>query len=157
MRYEEPRLRFWRYVDRKDDSECWPWLASIRNKSGYGSFEAGGKRSVLAHRMAWELSFGPIPASLCVCHTCDNPICVNPGHLFLGTKADNSADMISKGRAVNPRGSAHGNAIVNEADVVEIRSLVKIGMAQRPVAKRFGISQLHVSRIVRRLVWAHVE
>lgn len=86
-----PEQRFWRHVKVGDG--CWEWT---RSKS-YAKFW-DGQRSVFAHRKSWEIHHGPIPEGMCVCHRCDNPICVRPDHLFLGTQRDNIIDMVSKGR-----------------------------------------------------------
>lgn len=93
-------LRFWSKVDIRSEDECWPWLASgLRTR--YGSFSVGPKnkrRQSTAHRFAWELINGDIPAGMYVCHRCDNPSCMNPNHLFLGTPSDNTRDMMAKGK-----------------------------------------------------------
>jgi hypothetical protein len=91
--------RFFAKVSKTDF--CWLWTAATHHQWGYGQIQADGKNKA-AHRVSWELHFGLIPDGLLVCHKCDNPPCVNPAHLFLGTNADNAADRVAKGRSVYP-------------------------------------------------------
>lgn len=95
--------RFWEHVDRRGPDECWPWIGAKRF-FGYGAFNIGKKKAKGAHRVAWELTNGPIPDGLQALHRCDNPPCVNPAHLFLGTPRDNMRDAQAKGRTM--RGDA---------------------------------------------------
>src|SRR5215831_7021758 len=90
--------RFWSHVSKADG--CWEWTA-YRDPAGYGRLGAGSKKAgvILAHRFSWIIHFGPIPEGIHVCHHCDNPPCVRPEHLFLGSNADNHADMRAKGRS----------------------------------------------------------
>lgn len=97
--------RLWSKVER--GPACWVWQAH-RNRAGYGQFWFEG-RSQKAHRIVWIITYGEIPDGLCVLHRCDNPPCCNPEHLFLGTKADNTADMDAKGRRRSAYGDAHGS------------------------------------------------
>lgn len=150
-RYE---ARFARYVDRLGGADaCWLWTG-CRAGNGYGRMSVGGRQRP-AHRIAWTIANGPIPEGLFVCHTCDNPPCVNPAHLFLGTHRENMKDMASKGRST--AGERHPKAKLTEADVREIRHLCGGGMPQRRVAAQFGLCQQHVSELAAGKVWPHVE
>lgn len=108
----DPATRFWVKVDRTDPDACWPWMG-YRNVKGYGTFWFAGAH-IIASRMAWQLSFGSIPDGLLVCHHCDNPPCVNPTHLFLGTDLDNTADRIAKGRVFTRTHCKHGHEFTPE-------------------------------------------
>lgn len=134
------------YGTDRFESGCWLWPRGT-NGSGYG---VTGKNK-LAHRVLYEAVFGPIPSGLCALHKCDTPLCVNPFHIFLGTKADNSADMRAKNRWRN------GSTVLCEEDVKEIRNRVASGESQSSVAQDFPISRSQVSRIIRGVRWACSE
>lgn len=136
--------RFWSKVDRRGEDECWEWRRyRVR---GYGQFKIDG-RWRRAHRVAWELTRSAIPAGLNVCHHCDNPTCCNPGHLFLGTHADNRADAVAKGRAAT--GERHGSAKIRDAQIPYIRAMCSAGLSQRDVARAYGIGDAQISQIMR--------
>ncbi len=148
--------RFWTKVAKRGPNECWEWCASLSNK-GYGKIgRNGGGGHVPAHRVSWELSNGPIPNVQCVLHRCDNPPCVNPAHLFLGTKADNTADMISKGRNVPPRGEMSGRAKLTNDAVIDIRSRHANGERQVDLAHEYNLNDGTISRIISGKRWAHL-
>jgi transposase-like protein len=130
--------RFWARVVKGDG--CWEW-GGARNRAGYGKIMV--QRAVIpAHRFSWQLTNGPIPEGLYVLHTCDNPPCVNPAHLFVGTHSDNMADMVAKGR---DRGNRH----VSAESARLIREANFRGVEQSEIAREFGIAQTTVSHIVR--------
>lgn len=156
--------RFWSKVDRRGPNDCWHWNGGRTNR-GYGNFRMDG-RTVKAHRVAFEFSTGVAPGTMFVCHRCDNPPCCNPSHLFLGTSADNNADMMAKGRHVRPardedavnyvRGESSNLARITEADVVSIRARKAAGERTVALAKEYGVDRTLVWQIVTRKVWKHV-
>lgn len=147
--------RFWEKVDRSDASGCWPWTGGTF-PGGYGSFRTAGRTVRGAHRVAYELQHGPIPAGVCVCHACDNPLCCRGDHLFLGTRRENNEDCERKGRRPRAPGEANGNAKLAAEQVVAIRSLVAAGSKIRVVAREFHVDPALVRMIVRRTAWKHV-
>lgn len=122
--------------------------------TGYGAFPVG-RIPVGAHRIAYELCRGPIPAGLLVCHSCDNPACNNPNHLWAGTPADNMRDMVAKGRSA--RGVRNGRALLTEDQVRQIREHVAAGSSPGSVAMLYGVSRWTVREIAARRHWAHVS
>lgn len=157
--------RFWSKVDRTHGPDsCWEWTAA--RVQGYGQFCVRDHKPTRAHRVAWLLVNGEIPSGLFVCHRCDNPPCVNPAHLFLGTPQDNMADMLAKGRKATgwhllhperiPRGEANHYAKLTTANVIEIRGVASNTERDLRFAERFNVS-LHTIRSVRaRKTWRHV-
>ncbi len=146
----EMSRRFWPKV-RKGDG-CWEWTAS-KHPDGYGQFGVGHGRA-WAHRVAWELCVGPIPAGMVVMHTCDNPGCVRPDHLRIGTQLDNIADMVAKGRSCV--GARNGQSRLTAPDVKRIRELVAGGQSQASVARAYSVSAAAVYLIVHGKNWRHV-
>lgn len=143
--------RFWSKVDVTGPDDCWEWQASLSG-GGYGQYWLDN-RQLKAHRVAWTLENGEIPEGLCVCHHCDNPRCVNPSHLFLGTHRDNVIDGINKGRT--HIGVKNGNSKLDENDVKQIRVFANLGKTQREIGRIFGISKTHAGQIIRRERWNH--
>lgn len=162
--------RFMRKVDTS--GECWRWLGATDEK-GYGRFSIGGSHKddgsrrnsmVAAHRFSYVAHVGPIPSGggyhgICVLHRCDNPWCVRPEHLFLGTNQDNVHDMDSKGRRVNaqPRGSKHPAAVLTEE---KVRTIVELhrshGVTQRQLSRDFGVCTATINHIFTGRLWRHL-
>lgn len=136
---------FWLKVNKTDG--CWNWSA-CRDKQGYGEFRFKMKK-YKAHRFSWKVSFGDIPKGILVCHKCDNPSCVNPQHLFLGTQLDNIRDMVAKGRGFNRSGENNGMHKLSLVQVREIKKLYKSGKyLQKELSDIFKVGQDHLSRII---------
>lgn len=138
------------------NSGCWLWEGAL-NKDGYGRARYLHK-DALAHRVSYQISYGAIPSGLNVLHKCDNPPCVNPGHLWVGTQKENQQDAVDKGRRkhVMPPvrlGCENSQAILSTKDILSIRS---DGRSQQKIAASFGISQQHVSKIKLRRRWGHL-
>lgn len=150
--------RFWSRVNKDGPvhpicGQCWEWTGGTRR--GYGRLRWPDKFQS-AHRIAWRLTFGAWPV-LCVLHRCDNRTCVNPDHLFLGTNADNNADMVAKGRQRGALGERNRfNTRLTGDDVVDIRSLASFGATQSALRDAFGVSQQTISAVLTRSIWRHV-
>lgn len=163
-----PEERFFENVSIME-SGCWEWEAYC-NQWGYGQFGVNAKL-MLSHRFSWEFFNGKIPDGLCVLHKCDNPPCCNPTHLFLGTRNDNTQDMIRKGRKRNCAPENHGckthpekilrgeqkpAAKLKASDVLAIRKMISEKVPHRKIAKIFGVSAPRISYIKNRKEWAHI-
>lgn len=175
--------RFWAKVDKSAGPDgCWPWTGG-RLPFGYGIFQMGtGPKK--AHRVSWAMAHGSVPEDLLVLHRCDNPPCVNPDHLFLGTHADNASDKMKKGRhtpcpgdrngmrkhpenaargdrhgrylhpEMTARGEQHGQAKLTEK---EVRQILASTGRDSDIAERFNVSRTTVARIRSRRLWRHVS
>lgn len=180
---EKDKERITSQIENKGPDECWEWTG---NKArGYGQIMVGGKVHK-AHRLAYFIAHGAFDWSMFVCHTCDNPSCCNPSHLFLGTCSDNFQDMLKKGRANKASGDRHGmrlkperratgdrhgskthpestqkgvkhwNTKITEDNVRVIRSRCEAGEYHRVVAKDYGLSRQTIGDIASRKKWSHV-
>ena len=136
----------------KGPNACWEWTAS-KCKDGYGLFSVNGKLTN-AHRFSYQFFCGEITGKMFTCHKCDNPGCVNPKHLFLGTPKDNMLDKVKKNRQA--KGSKNGKSKLKENDILEIRKMLNSGSTGREIAKQFGIHPSIITRIKHGGIWSHV-
>lgn len=147
------QCRFLSHVDMKEDVyECWLWKSG-KNRRGYGKTNINSK-NIAAHRMSYMLFKGELPDDKLVCHTCDNPSCVKPAHLWLGTTEENTADMVEKKRSLF--GEKHSKAKITVKDVIAIRELGKEGIVQEKIAQKFGLTSGYVNSIIKKRVWKYV-
>lgn len=150
--------RLWPNVDRSGGPDaCWPWTGRC-NEAGYGVLKRRGHIDVLAHRLAWKLTNGPIPPGMLVCHKCDNPPCCNPYKcLFLGTDADNRADCVEKDRHHSPRGERQGSSKLTDAKVAAMRERHAAGdISYSEIAREYGVSNVAARLAILRITWPHV-
>ena|SRR3990167_715446 len=143
------------------ENGCWIWQRSVFRPPHlpYGQFKAlrnGILKNGSAHRWIYQHINGPLPENIFVCHTCDNPSCVNPDHLYAGTPKQNSHDRDSRGRGGALKGETNPAAKLTESDVIHMRRLFDSGVAVNEISKSTGVKHQHVSKIVRRQRWRHV-
>lgn len=147
--------RFWAFVPIGRPEECWEWRGH-RGTEGYGVITACGQ-PWRAHRLSWIIANGDIPKGMCVLHKCDNPPCVNPKHLFLGTRIDNSKDKVAKGRQVHLRGELSGNSKLTDEQVIAIRmAYSNSAITQNQLAKKYRVTEENIKHIIDGKTWCHV-
>jgi hypothetical protein len=148
MHDEKVLAAFLRNVTPEPTSGCWLWVGPV-NKKGYGYSSLPGHKHASMHRMSWALYRGPITPGAMVLHRCDNPPCVNPEHLFLGTNSDNSIDAVNKGR--------YSRSKISRSQAAEIKSALSMGARTVEMARRYGISPQSISNIRAGRTWGHVQ
>lgn len=146
--------RFWSKVNKRGPNECWEWIAGA-NKAGYGSFRVEGKLEI-ASRVAFFLTHGRWPYPFCL-HTCDNPPCCNPAHLFEGTNKDNQEDKCRKNRQYRAQGTLSWSSKLTDEEVIEIRDQYAKGLNTKlGLSKEFRVSRRLIRRIINREIWKHI-
>lgn len=154
--------RFWNYVDRKSNSECWNWKAG-KFKNGYGQFRLLSKK-IRAHRLSYSLTFGQIPEHLIIRHTCDNPKCVNPRHLITGTHKQNADDRRDRFRTAygvtknkSMPGEKNPAAKLTKADVECILLLIKNGINCKIIAAQYMVCLTTIRNIRDKKTWQQIQ
>jgi len=154
---QNPRKIFWSKVTKTES--CWIWRGHTY-PDGYGQLK-WRTRPTRAHRVSWIIHFGPIPTGKQVLHRCDNPKCVNPDHLFLGTNLDNMTDKKNKGRCNNGgggklKGELHGRHKLKDSDILEIRRRRSSGETYLSIAASFGVGITTIYKIINNQSWKHI-
>ncbi len=157
-KFENLEQKFESKFEKGNVSRCWIWNGSL-DKDGYGTLfqylrDSRKHKKYLAHRLSYKFNFNEIPPGMMVCHKCDNPACVNPYHLFLGTAQDNANDMIQKRRSMF--GSANNKAKLTESQVIEIRARLKSGERNVDLACEYNLDRTSIERIKNNKSWKHV-
>jgi hypothetical protein len=147
--------RFWEKVDRRGPDECWEWQR-VRKGYSYGTLKMGDTH-ILAHRISYEWHFGPIPDGMHVCHHCDNPPCVNPAHLFLGSHSENMKDMYRKGRHPGHAGELNGQAKLSLEKAKQIRCRRAKGETAVELASEYGVAKTTILKVLRGQSWVDHE
>ena len=147
------KSRFWSRVSKPAHMTCWVWIG-LKDRDGYGLLDT---RSNRAHRISWEIHKGRIPSGLQVLHKCDNPSCVRPSHLYVGTHADNMRDRRVRNRTRGPQGEVNVFSKLTTKQVIEMRRLYRTGrFYQWQLAKRFGVTKNTAQRIISGHLWPHI-
>lgn len=164
------KSRFFKHINKDNKNGCWEWIGSKTKRGNYGQFSLNGK-PVRAHRLSFEFENGPIPEGMFICHKCDNPACVNPDHLFLGTQKENMADCVLKGRNSPPphsigefhplklhperaaHGEKHGCAKLTLVDVNDICEKARNGSTRQELADEYHVDKSSIYRIVHGKTW----
>jgi hypothetical protein len=142
--------RFWSKVDKS--GKCWVWTGT-HDGEGYGLFKMRGKM-FKAHRLSYELTYGPLPAGHFACHQCDYPSCVNPAHIFAGKPAENSRDMVAKGRSAKGERASHSKLIPEQVRQIKQRLLLGEGYAS--LGRAFGVTNVNIRCIATGRYWRHI-
>ena len=152
-----------RFLEKvKESGSCWLWTGASRS-NGYGNAWVGprnNRKTISAHRLSWIIHHGPIQAGLYVCHTCDNRLCVNPDHLWLGTQSDNITDMYNKGRGdrtSKSRGQSKHNARFTDEQIRDVRRVFLEGRTRAEIARQYGVTWRTVDLIVKGETWREVK
>lgn len=155
----DPVERFWSRVHKTDI--CWLWQDG-KLSTRYAKFWVTPQQRMFVHRFSYELAYGPIPVGFHVCHRCDNPACVRPEHLFLGTDKDNAQDREAKNRGGTEHGRGklagehHSEHVLTTAEVLEMRARRAQGITLAILARDYGVSIATIARIVNRQAWTHL-
>ena len=154
----EDENRFWSKVETGDIDECWEIVTMCLNRAGYGEFSLNGKL-IRAHRFSFQLFHNRlIQEGMCILHSCDNPLCVNPHHLTEGTQQENMTDKKNKGRGVQSKGEKNGLSKLTEAQVKEIRAKYdkKNGITTVQLALEYNVTNATIGYIIHRKIWKHI-